>query len=48
MLRLRRVNRQLNSVVNSRLNSLIYFDVLKCDSAAELVESNPESEFYFV
>lgn len=44
VLKLRRVNRQLSRVVTSRLNSLIYFDILRCDSAAELVASNPESK----
>jgi hypothetical protein len=43
VLKLRRVNRQLNRVVTAGLNSLIYFDILRCDAAAELVASNPES-----
>lgn len=45
VLELRRVSRQLNKVVTSRLNSLIYFDVLRCDSTT-LIEYNPGSKFY--
>lgn len=45
ILRMRRVNRQLNRIVTERLNSLIYFDVLRCESAAEVVANNPESAF---
>lgn len=48
ILKLRRVNRQLNNVVSTKLNSLIYFDVLRCESAAELIDNNPESRQFSI
>ncbi|KAI6213703.1 F-box domain-containing protein [Aphelenchoides besseyi] len=47
VLRMRRVNQQLNRVVSSRLQSLIYFDVLRGE-VSEIFEETSENDFHRV
>ncbi|KAH7730891.1 Protein R13H4.5 [Aphelenchoides avenae] len=47
ILRLRRVNRQLRNVAQQRLDSLIYFDVVKCDLGEIMHEEHDNDGEFF-